>query len=258
MSRKWSLVPLPALEDNYIWIVHDGSAALAIDPGEAAPVCDWLDRHCIRLHAIMITHHHRDHTGGVAELVRATGARVYGPADEPLPYCDVALTGNERLDRPGGLELTFDVLAIPGHTLGHLAYFGHGWLFCGDTLFSAGCGRIFEGTAEMLYHSLLRLAALPEQTAVCCAHEYTLKNLAFASVVEPNNPAICQAIARCQVLRKSGQPTLPSTLEQERKINPFLRVDIPEVAAAVEKATGTRPANSLATFTELRRWRDRF
>ncbi len=258
MSRNWSLVPLPALEDNYIWIVHDGSAALAVDPGEAAPVCDWLQRHFVRLHAIMITHHHRDHTGGVIELVRATGAVVYGPAGESLPYCDVPLTGDTLLERPGGLDLSFDVLAIPGHTRAHLAYVGHGWLFCGDTLFSAGCGRIFEGTAEMLYHSLLRLAALPPQTAVCCAHEYTLKNLAFAAAVEPENPAVHQAIARCQALRRSGQPTLPSTLEEERRINPFLRVDTPEVFAAIKKITGIQPADPLTTFTELRRWRDRF
>lgn len=226
------LIPLPALADNYIWMLHNGEHALVVDPGDAQPVFDALQREGIQLQSILVTHHHNDHTGGVDALRNATGATVWDSAQAPVP---------ETLSLLG---LDTKVLTVPGHTADHLAYFCEiphdaPILFCGDTLFSGGCGRLFEGTPAQMHHSLARLAALPENTRVCCAHEYTLANLKFAREVEPHNLDLVAYQQHCEALRAQGKPTLPSTVELEKRINPFLRCD-------------------LATFTTLRQWKNHY
>ncbi|GAB6050488.1 hydroxyacylglutathione hydrolase [Hydrogenophilus islandicus] len=266
MSDRLKIVPLPAFEDNYIWIVHDDKRALAVDPGDAAPVLAWLEQKHLTLGAILVTHHHTDHTGGIDALVSATGATVYGPGRESIPHCDQPLIGGERIEEPGGVPVSFDLFAIPGHTRGHLAYWGNGWLFCGDTLFSAGCGRLFEGTAEELFTSLMTLKGLPDETEVYCAHEYTLKNLAFAKWIEPDNPEIGRYRAQCQERRAQALPTLPSTIAREKAVNPFFRVtESATIAKRLQEEMGTATRNfsheempAVERFRLLRALRDRF
>jgi len=253
------LTPLPALSDNYIWALDDGQHACVVDPGDDAPVRDWLDARGLTLQSILLTHHHADHTGGVPSLVQHTGAAVWGPAFENLPHGVQRLSGGQHVDVLGH---RFEVMDVPGHTAGHIAFFGgiaHGapLLFCGDTLFSGGCGRLFEGTPAQMWQSLSALAALPEHTWVCCAHEYTLSNLRFALAVEPHNAALQAYMAHCQSLRQQGLPTLPSTVAQELAINPFLRVGEPTVQqAALAHAPGSK--NDTDIFAALRRWKDHF
>ncbi len=247
------LYPLAALNDNYIWLAHDGRHALVVDPGEARAVDSFLQQQQLELGAILITHHHADHCHGVAELhQRWPQAHVLGPASVLPLLSQVVGEGDTLTLAAPAIELT--VWAVPGHTLDHLAYYGHGWLFCGDTLFAGGCGRLFEGTAAQLYRSLQRLAALPAATLVCCAHEYTLANLAFAAAVEPDNGAIAARIQRDSLRRQHGQATLPSTLADEWATNPFLRCHLPQVAAAVA-AVADEP---VTVFTKLRIWKDKF
>ena len=215
------LTPLPALTDNYIWMLHDGQRAMVVDPGDAEPVLAALRRDHLQLESIVVTHHHADHTGGVSALRTATGARVLGPALETIPLPAVALNEGDAFQTLG---LTFSVFHVPGHTAGHIALYcpdadGTPLLFCGDTLFSGGCGRLFEGTPAEMRGSLDRLAALPPNTRVCCTHEYTLSNLQFALAVEPNNESLRTYQARCLALRAQGVPTLPSTIALEREIN---------------------------------------
>lgn len=248
-----SLIALPALADNYIWLLADaGGDALVVDPGEAAPVRDALAREGLRLRAILLTHHHPDHVGGAAALAAATGARIYAPHDERISAADVRVGDGDRvrLDAPA---LSFDVLAVPGHTLSHVAYHGHGLLFCGDTLFSIGCGRLFEGTPAQMLDSLDRLAALPADTRVCCGHEYTLANCAFARTIDPDNAALAAQTERACALRAQGRPSVPTTLADERAGNPFLRVD----SAALIAALGAG-SDRVARFAELRRRKDVF
>ncbi len=252
-----NLLALPAFEDNYIWMIHNGREAVVVDPGDATPVIAELDRSDVQLAGILVTHKHPDHVGGLARLLahpRAAGAKVWGPAMEPMP---VPVTPVQDGDRIGVLDLDIQVIAVPGHTLGHLAFFTGSVLFCGDTLFSGGCGRLFEGTPAQMHASLTRLAALPATTLVCCAHEYTLANLRFARAVEPHSLALAAHEAECQSLRDRGLPTLPSTLGRERMINPYLRCDQPEViASAVARgADGRDPVSVLAT---IRQWKDNF
>ncbi|MEG2631242.1 MAG: hydroxyacylglutathione hydrolase, partial [Comamonas sp.] len=209
-----NLLPLPAFSDNYIWMLHDGRQALVIDPGEAAPVFAALERHALQLQSILITHHHPDHVGGVAALRAATGAQVWGPARETLPEPVTRVQGGDQVDVLGG---PWQVIDVPGHTAGHIAFYSASAmaqpvLFCGDTLFSGGCGRLFEGTPAQMQHSLDALAALPDATQVCCAHEYTLSNLRFALAVEPNNAALLHHMEHCEALRAQGRPTLPSSM----------------------------------------------
>lgn len=255
-----TLFPVPAFSDNYIWVWHNGQRALVVDPGESDGVVQWLARQGLRLDAILITHHHADHTGGVAALREATGARVIGPAFEPMPEPLQRVSGGESVEVLGQ---RFDVLDVPGHTAGHIAFYGPDvpggpLLFCGDTLFSAGCGRLFEGSPAQMLDSLTRLAALPDATRVCCTHEYTLSNLRFALAVEPGNAALARYAEHCQQLRTRNLPTLPSSIGLEKQINPFLRSREP---ALTQAALGHDPATTteaVSVFATLREWKNTF
>ncbi|WP_439821187.1 hydroxyacylglutathione hydrolase [Pseudomonas sp. HLG18] len=249
---------LPAFTDNYIWLLQDHATqrCAVVDPGDAAPVQAWLDVHPgWVLSDILITHHHHDHVGGVEALKKATGATVYGPASESIPGRDVALKDNDKV-RVLGWD--FEVYAVPGHTLGHIAYYHHGLLFCGDTLFAAGCGRLFEGTPEQMHHSLGRLAALPEDTLVYCTHEYTLSNLKFAAAVEPGNPDIATRLEKVTRQRQNGVMTLPSTIALEKLTNPFLRTGETLVTQKVDERNGAQNRAPSEVFAALRAWKDKF
>lgn len=249
-----------AFQDNYIWLIRGASPQLAvlIDPGDAAPVLDALPRLGLTPAAILCTHHHGDHVGGIAELLRHfPELPVYGPAHEAIEGISRPLADGDRVNLPD-LCLDFRVLEVPGHTRGHIAYYGHGWLFCGDTLFSAGCGRLFEGTAEQMHASLTRLAALPADTLVFCAHEYTLANLRFALTVEPDNPATLAYRREAEARRARNESTIPSTLAREQQINPFLRSSVPNVRLAAEKYAGMALPDSASVFAAVRRWKDNF
>lgn len=249
-----------AFKDNYIWLVrgHSRSHALVIDPGDAQPVLEALPRLGLLPTAILCTHHHHDHVGGVPELRRHfTGVSVYGPMHEDIEGLTHPLRDAELLHFTE-LGLHFQVLDIPGHTRGHIAYYGHDLLFCGDTLFSAGCGRLFEGTAAQMHHSLARLSALPDNTQVYCGHEYTLANLRFALTVEPENHIALAYRDSAAALQAAGLPTVPSTLALERQINPFLRTSVTSVRSMAEKHAGQDLVDSVAVFTAIRRWKDNF
>ncbi len=255
-----NLVALPAFSDNYVWMLHDGVSALVVDPGDATPVQAALDAQGLALAGILVTHHHPDHVGGIAALRPRLQGPVFGPAREtiPAPYTPVQAGSAVRL-----LGLDFSVIEVPGHTAGHVAYWWAGdaaqapLLFCGDTLFSAGCGRLFEGTPAQMHASLSALAALPAATRVCCAHEYTEGNLRFAAAVEPDNAVVAAHIARCRALRAGGQPTLPSTLALELQINPFMRCAQPSVIAAAQ-AQGAANDSGPDVLGALREWKNRF
>ncbi|MFT3721393.1 hydroxyacylglutathione hydrolase [Pseudorhodoferax sp.] len=257
------LVALPAFADNYVWMLHDGQAALVVDPGDAGPVFEALQRCGLQLRSILVTHHHADHVGGVAALREATGAQVFGPAREHIPEPLVRLSGGDRLaPGPATLGLAFEVIDVPGHTAGHIAYWcadvdGSPVLFCGDTLFSAGCGRLFEGTPAQMLASLDRLAALPPGTRVCCAHEYTLSNLKFARAVEPGSADLLHYTAQCEARRAAHQPTLPSSIGLERRVNPFLRVREPAVAQAA-RAVDAGAQDAVGVLAALRQWKNEF
>jgi len=239
--------------------VQDGRAAV-VDPGDAAPVLAHLDRERLTLSAILNTHHHGDHVGGNAKLLERAAVPVFGPAGEAIPGCTHPLREGDAIDVPG-VNVRLSVLDVPGHTAGHIAYVQQGsdepLLFCGDTLFSAGCGRLFEGTPQQMHGSLARLCSLPDETRVCCAHEYTLSNLRFAHAVEPTNDDVVRHRQWCEGERAAGRPTLPSRMARERRINPFLRCHVPGVIAAA-RAQGARDDSGPAVFAALRRWKDRF
>jgi hydroxyacylglutathione hydrolase len=254
------VTPIKAFSDNYIWAIRghlDRNLVAIVDPGDAAPVLQYLAHNRLQLASILITHHHADHVGGVAELLDAFAVPVFGPANERVP-------GNPRQLREGdaihleALALRFDVLDVPGHTAGHIAYVGHGAAFCGDTLFSAGCGRLFEGTAEQMAASLSKLAALDPSTKMFCAHEYTVSNLKFASTVEPHNKFIAEHLQHCMEQRAREVPTVPSTLALEHTVNPFLRCSIDTVKQAAEAHVGHELDSSVAVFAAIRTWKDNF
>ncbi|MCE5394487.1 MAG: hydroxyacylglutathione hydrolase [Acidithiobacillus sp.] len=246
------LTLLPAFQDNYIYLLESPTGLWIVDPGDAEPVENFLQAQQCTPTAILCTHHHRDHVGGVRRLAERYGVPVYGKG--PLiPAQTVAV-------HAGPLELdgeSLQVLEIPGHTLDHVGYLWKNYLFCGDTLFGAGCGRIFEGTPALLYASLQQLAALPDDTQICCAHEYTLANLHFAATIEPHNAAIRHRLEHCTHLRQQGLPTLPSTLAEERASNPFLRCGEPSVIAKA-RSLGAQGEDTLSVFTCLRSWKDRY
>jgi hydroxyacylglutathione hydrolase len=254
-----NLLALPAFADNYIWMLHDGRRAVVVDPGDAQPVFHALQQHGLQLEAILVTHHHADHVGGVDALRMATGASVYGPARERIPEPLHRLAQGDRITV---LDTTFEVIDVPGHTAGHIAFYTPQWqgaplVFCGDTLFSGGCGRLFEGTPAQMLASLSALAALPGNTRVCCTHEYTLSNLKFARVVEPDNSALLQYQLACMAKREANEPTLPSNMALELQINPFLRTRQPTVqqAALAFDATTFDEASVLGA---LRTWKNQF
>ncbi len=225
---------IPALEDNYIWaIVGDGHCAV-VDPGETAPILSWMQRHELQLSAILVTHHHGDHVDGIAGLLDHYPVPVYGPAQETIAHVSQLVDEGDRVAIPA-IEAEFDVMSVPGHTRGHIAYHGHGLLFCGDTLFACGCGRLFEGTHVQMHDSLQRLAALPDETQVYCTHEYTLGNIAFALSIEPGNPRLAERDHQAREQRSLGLPTLPSSIALERATNPFLRCHEPAIRQAAER-----------------------
>ena len=253
------LIPVPAFTDNYLWLLHDGRRALVVDPGDAGPVLQALAQHGLALASILVTHHHPDHTGGVAALREATGAPVYGPETESIPE---PFTPLKEGDTVQALGLNFQVMDVPGHTAGHIAFYapdvdGQPLLFCGDTLFSGGCGRLFEGTPAQMLASLDKLAALPGSTRVCCTHEYTLANLRFALAAEPGNAELAAYQTHCLRLREQGLPTLPSTIAQEQLINPFLRTRQASLVAAAQRLDASAH-DDIAVFAALRQWKNQF
>ncbi len=255
----YKLIAIPAFVDNYLWLLHDGTNALVVDPGDAAPVQSVLQEHKLRLKQILVTHHHADHTGGIDALRKATGAVVYGPASERIPKPYLPLVEGDKLN---ALGVDFKVLDVPGHTAGHIAYYapdvdGKPLLFCGDTLFSGGCGRLFEGTPAQMLASLDKLATLPGSTVVCCTHEYTLSNLRFALAVEPDNANLVAYNAHCQSLRSRRQPTLPTSIAQELLINPFLRTRRPALVSSARHFDAAAHDDT-SVFAAIRQWKNQF
>lgn len=253
-------IPVPALSDNYVWLVRaPGESTVAIvDPGEARPVLAALDAHGATPAAILITHHHGDHVGGLAEVAaQFPDVPVYGPASERIDGITRRVGGGDTVELPA-LGVALEVIDTPGHTAGHISYHGGGVLLCGDTLFAGGCGRVFEGTNAQMAASLGRLAALADDTVGCCGHEYTLKNLEFARAVEPDNEALAERERQARATRDAGQPTVPFRLGDEHGTNPFLRCEEPAVHAAAEERAGQRLGDTTEVFTVLREWKNAF
>ena len=256
-----AIIPIPALTDNYVWLVREGRAAAVIDPGDATPVQAYLEREGLALTAIAITHHHGDHVNGIGALVERFGVPVYGPARETIPGRTHAVAEGDRFTL-GDTGVELSVLDVPGHTAGQVAYVGacdgHPVTFTGDTLFACGCGRLFEGTPAQMVASLAKLASLPADTRVYCGHEYTLANLRFAFAVEPGSAALRARQARDQATRDRGLPTVPSRMGEELATNPFLRAAEPAVFAAAEAHAGRRLGDAVEAFAVLREWKNGF
>ncbi len=256
-----TIIPIPAFADNYIWLIRNGRHAAVVDAGDAKPVIEFLDRENVELTAIICTHHHGDHVGGNNELLARWPVPVFGPAQEDIPGRSHALREGDRVMVPG-IQLALSVLDIPGHTAGHIALHGRldevPLVFSGDTLFAAGCGRLFEGTPRQMVNSLDKLAALDPQTRVYCGHEYTLSNLRFALAVEPDNPIVREREVREQRKRAAGEPTLPSTIGDEHLTNPFLRTVEPSIADAASARAGRHLSDRVSVFAEIRAWKNAF
>jgi hydroxyacylglutathione hydrolase len=251
---------VPAFQDNYLWVLSDGRRAAVVDPGDAEPIQRFLDAHGLELAAILATHHHGDHIGGVAALAERWKCPVFGPSHDGVGGLTRALAEGEALTVPG-IGYPVDVLDVPGHTAGHIAYVHRGAepaVFCGDTLFACGCGRLFEGTPAQMSASLAKLARLPGPTRVYCAHEYTMSNIRFAQAVEPGNRALAERKARDSAKRERGVPTVPSTIAEELATNPFLRCAEPEVVASAERHAGRKLGDPVAVFAEIREWKNGF
>lgn len=252
-----NIYPVRAFTDNYIWVIHDQHYAAIVDPGSATPVLTYLQQQKLQPIAILNTHHHYDHTGGITTLLQTYDIPVYGPAHENIPGLTHGLKENDTIHLDE-LSLEMVILDIPGHTAGHIAYYGGKLLFCGDTLFACGCGRILEGTAQQMYASLQKLANLQDDTLVFCAHEYTQSNVHFATIVEADNPALAQRAIEVEAQRKVDLPTLPSTLALEKATNPFLRCDQPALMDAASQHEGKTLSDPISVFTEIRQWKDTF
>lgn len=259
MMPNIQIVPIPILRDNYVWVIIDGinRTAILFDPGEAAPIEAFLEEHRLRLFAILITHHHWDHVNGLLALKSKYAVPVFGPANDAVDGVTSYLKEGDQVTIEE-FPITFRVLDIPCHTRGHIAYVGAGGVFCGDTLFSAGCGRLFEGTAEQMFNSLAKLAALPDDTKVYCAHEYTLNNLRFAETVEPGNSAIADYREQVKKLLDTTNVSLPSNIKTEKAVNPFLRCTSLKVRKSAEKHVGHALDNAVDVFQVLRDWKDKF
>jgi hydroxyacylglutathione hydrolase len=260
LSSSLQVLAIPIFQDNYVWLIHNHHFAIVIDPGEANAVIDILKKHHLQLSAIFLTHHHDDHIGGVNQLCQIYTVPVYGIKDARIPYTTHFLTDQEQC-YISKLSLEFTVFHTPGHTLNHIVFYcpSQNWLFCGDTLFGAGCGRLFEGTPAQMQHSLSRLCTLPDETQIFCAHEYTLRNLEFALLMEPKNPDILIRLQKETQKIHHHQPTLPSTLLIEKQTNPFLRCSS---QALIQTLIQTRRIKEDATsekiFQAVRAWKDNF
>jgi hydroxyacylglutathione hydrolase len=248
---------VPAFQDNYLWLLEDGQKAAVVDPGDAEAIEQALAERGLELAAILATHHHGDHVGGVRALVDHWRCPVFGPAGESIAGLTRKLREGDTIEVPG-IGATFSVLDVPGHTSGHIAYVGKDVAFVGDTLFACGCGRLFEGTPDQMSRSLAKLARLPGATLAYCAHEYTMSNIRFAEAVEPGNARLVERKARDAAKRGRGEPTVPTTIEEELATNPFLRCTEPEVIASAERHAGARLAGPVAVFATIREWKNTF
>ena len=265
-DRSVNISPIKAFSDNYIWAITNNAFATLVDPGDASVCIEFLEKNQLILDSILITHHHSDHTGGIKELVeycqqKQWSLTVYGPENENIPHCNVKLNDNSHVVL-NALNIDFQIIDLPGHTAGHIAYFSDVQLtpvlFCGDTLFSGGCGRLFEGTPEQMLNSLTKLATLPDDTQVYCTHEYTQANLGFALTVEPNNQDLIHYANQVEELRSKDQPTIPSTILLEKQINPFLRCNEQSIQTSAQAFSSETQATTQDTFTTIRRWKDQF
>lgn len=258
MQQQLQIIPIPAFKDNYLWLIHNGTQAVVIDPGDAQPVLDTLSKLNLRLEAILITHHHQDHIGGVKPLIaRLPYLQVFAPKLEQYDFPHIKVSEPDNINCTNWLP-TASVIDLPGHTLGHVAYYieheNQTWLFCGDTLFGAGCGRLFEGSPQQMYHSLQKLVALPPNTQVFCTHEYTLHNINFARTLEPNNEALNKRQQDTLALTAKNTPSLPSSIALELATNPFLRCNSTEIQTTIQ----AKDNNVLDVFAKIRELRNHY